>query len=106
MKPKKVFNTTIFCLFVIFLSIYGASKSGYYEYENQKQAELTEDKIKEFESDIASGKNVSIKDYLKDDRKHYDNKITNIGSSLSNILNDGIINGLEKGFKIVEKLIE
>ena len=50
MKFKKIFNTTVFCLFVIFLSIYGASKSGYYEYENQKQKEFTEEKIKEFSS--------------------------------------------------------
>ncbi len=105
MKPKKIFNTIVFCLFVIFLSIYGASKSGYYEYENEKKANFTEEKIKEFEKDIASGKNVNIKDYLVDDSKNYDNKITDIGSLFSDAINGGLTNGLEKSFKIVEKLI-
>ena len=62
MKPKKIFNTTIFCLFVIFLAIYGSSKTGYYEYENKKQKELTEEEIKKFEEDVAKGKNVNIND--------------------------------------------
>lgn len=106
MNYKKIFNCTIFCLFVIFLSIYGASKSGYYEYENKKEAEFTEESMKKFEKDIAEGKNVNIKDYLKTDTKNYDNKITNLGNTLSNVVSDGIVSGLEKTFKVVEKLIE
>lgn len=106
MNYKKIFNTCLFCLFVIFLSIYGASKSGYYEYENKKTAEFTEESMKQFEKDIAEGKNVNIKDYLKTDTKNYDNKITNLGNTLSNIVSDGIVSGLEKTFKVVEKLIE
>ncbi len=106
MKLKKIFNTTVFCLFVIFLSIYGASKSGYYEYENKKKTTLTESKIKEFERDIENGKNVNIKDYLVDDTKHYDNKITHLGTKLSNVINNGIISGLEKSFKVIEKMVQ
>lgn len=106
MNYKKIFNCTIFCLFVIFLSIYGASKSGYYEYENKKEAEFTEESMKKFEKDIAEGKNVNIKDYLKTDTKNYNNKITNLGNTLSNVVSDGIVSGLEKTFKVVEKLIE
>lgn len=106
MNYKKIFNCTVFCLFVIFLSIYGASKSGYYEYENKKEAQFTEESIKQFEKDIADGKNVNIKDYLKNDTKNYDNKITNLGNTLSNVVSDGIVSGLEKTFKVVEKLIE
>ncbi len=106
MKPKKIFNTTVFCLFVIFLSIYGASKSGYYEYENKKQKELTEESIKKFEEDIENGKNVNLNDYLVEDIKNYDNRITNIASKLSDTLYNGITKSLEEGFKLVEKIIE
>lgn len=106
MKFKKIFNTTVFCLFVIFLSIYGASKSGYYEYENKNKTILTESKIKEFERDIENGKNVNIKDYLVDDTKHYDNKITHLGTKLSKVINNGIISGLEKSFKVIEKMVQ
>ena len=106
MDSKKIFNSTIFCLFVIFLAIYGASRAGYYEYENKKKAEFTEESMKKFEEDIAKGKNVDVKDYLETDTKNYDNRITEIGSTLSDIVSDGIVSGLEKGFKVIEKLVE
>ena len=105
MKPKKIFNTTIFCLFVIFLAIYGASKTGYYEYENKKQKELTEEEIKRFEEDVAKGKNVNINDYLKDDTKYYDNRITNVADKVSNTFYNGITRSLEESFKLIEKII-
>lgn len=106
MKPKKIFNACLFCLFAIFLSIYGASKAGYYEYENKKQKNLTEDAIKKFEEDIAKGKNVNINDYLVDDVKHYDNKITDIANKVSDTFYGAITKGLEGSFKLAEKIIE
>ena len=106
MKPKKIFNTIVFCLFVIFLSIYGASKAGYFEYTNKVEAEFTEQKMKEFEKDLEAGKNVNLKDYLSSDIKNYDNKITNVGGSISDIVSNGIVNTLEGTFKIIEKLIQ
>lgn len=106
MKPNKIFNTIVFCLFVIFLSIYGASKAGYFEYTNKKEAKFTEEKMKKFEKDLEAGKNVNLKDYLSSDIKNYDNKITNMGSVLSDIVSNGIISTLEGTFKLIEKLIE
>ncbi len=106
MNGKKIFHAALFSLFAIFLSIYGASKAGYYEYENKKEAKFTEKSMKKFEEDIAKGKNVNIKDYLKVDTKNYDNKITNIGDTLSNVVSDGIVSTLEKSFEIIEKLVE
>lgn len=105
MDISKIFYGILLFLFIIFITIYGASKSGYYEYENRKHSELTEEKMLEFEKDLAEGKNVSLKDYLKEETVNYDNKITEIGSNLSNFMSDGIIKGLEGTFKLVEKLI-
>lgn len=105
-KPKKIFNTIVFCLFVLFVSLYIASSSGYYEYENKEKSKFTEEKMKEFEEDLKKGKKVDIKDYLVNETKKYDNKVTDIGLALSDALNSGISTGLEKTFKFVEKLIE
>ena len=52
------------------------------------------------------GKKVDIKKYLTDNTKKYDNKVTDIGNTLSDMINNGISGGLEKTFKVVEKLIE
>lgn len=105
-KPKKIFNTCIFCLFVLFVSLYIASNAGYYEYQNKEKVKFTEEKMKEFEEDLKLGKKVDIKDYLTSNTKNYDNKVTELGLTLSDIVNNGIINGLEKTFRLVEKLIE
>lgn len=67
---------------------------------------MTEEKMKEFENDIKNGKKVDIKDYLTDNKVKYDNKVTEIGNTLSDLINNGITGSLEKTFKVVEKLIE
>lgn len=105
-NPKKIFNTCIFCLFVLFVSLFIASNAGYYEYQNKEQVKFTEEKMKEFEEDLKKGKKVDIKDYLTNTDKNYDNKVTELGTSMSDFVNNGIISGLEKTFKLVEKLIQ
>ncbi len=105
-KPKKIFNTIVFCLFALFVSLYFASVNGYYEYQNEEKTKITEEKMKEFEEDLKNGKNIDIKDYLTEDNKNYDNKVTEFGLTLSDIVNNGILHGLERTFNIVEKLIE
>ena len=100
-KPKKIFNTIMFVLFTLYISFYVASVSGYYEYEKSEQK-----KMKESQNDIKNGKKVDIKDYLTDNKVKYDNKVTEIGNTLSDLINNGITGSLEKTFKVVEKLIE
>ena len=57
---RKTFYIIMFILFLIFICIFSSSTSGYYEYSNNKKSIYTEKKIKEFEKDIAEGKNVNI----------------------------------------------
>ena len=103
---KKIFNSVIFSLFILFLSLYIASSTGYYEYQNKENKQFTEEKMKEFEKDLKEGKKVDLKDYLSKEYKNYDNNITKFGNSLSDIIIDGMTSGLEKTFGLVEKLIE
>ena len=63
-KPKKIFNTIIFVLFMLYISFYIASVSGYYEYEKKEETTLTNEKMKEFEKDLKEGKKVDIKKYF------------------------------------------
>jgi len=105
-KPKKIFNTIIFCLFILFISLFFASESGYYEYENKEKTKLTQKKIKQFEKDLNEGKKVDLKNYLTKETYNYDNKVTKIGNKLSDIIDFSMIDGLEKVFSFVEKMIE
>ena len=105
-KPKKVFNITILSLFILFVSLYIAASNGYYEYQNKEKMELTKEKITEFEQDIKLGKRVKIKDYLTYDNKTYDNKITKVGNTLENLIDNCLMKGIEKTFSMFEKMIE
>ena len=105
-KPKKIFNTIVFCLFALFVSLYFASSTGYYEYQNKEKTKFTEEKMKEFEKDLKEGKKVDITNYLVTDTSNYNNKVTELGLTISDIVNNGILNGLQKTFEMIEKLIE
>ena len=52
LKSKKIFNTIIFSLFTLFISLFFASNTGYYEYQNNQKKTITEEKMKEFENDL------------------------------------------------------
>lgn len=105
MNISKIFWGFILVLFVIFISIFIASKSGYYEYENKNKKIFTEEKMKEFEEDVRLGKNIDIKKYLKSDEKDYTNKITKVGDIASSLISRGITKGLEGSFKFLEKML-
>ena len=105
-NPKKTFNTIIFCLFILFVSLFIASQTGYYEYQNKQKKSFTEDKIKQFEEDLKKGKKVDLKDYMSSEIKTYDNKITKFGNTLSDIIDFSLNESLEKTFSAVEKFIE
>lgn len=105
-KPKKIFNTIIFSLFILFISLYVAASNGYYEYKNMEKMQLTNEKMKQFENDLKEGKRVDIKDYFKEDNKIYDNKITKIGNTVSNFIDNSVMKGIEKTFGYFEKMIE
>lgn len=102
---KKIY-ITLLIFFIVFLFIFISSTSGYYEYSNNKKTVFTEDKIKQFEKDVAEGKNVNINDYLKTESKDYTNNITNMGDWLSEFINSSVNFVLKGGFKIVEKMIK
>lgn len=105
MKASKIFWSIMLFFFIIFISIFMASSSGYYEYENKNKMKLTEEKMKQFEEDVANGKNVDVKDYITENEKDYENNITLIGDKMSNIVNNSITKGLEGSFKFIDKLI-
>lgn len=105
-NTKKIFNTSIFILFTIFVCLYFASNNGYYEYQNKEKTELTKEKIKQFEEDIKNGKRVDIKDYLSKEDKNYDNKITKLGNKLSDVIDYSMMDTIEKTFNFFEKVIK
>ena len=68
--------------------------SGYNEYTKNRENMLTEEQIKEYEEDIEAGKDVTIKNYLNKDKVNYDNKVSNLGLDLSELIGDVFNKGM------------
>lgn len=93
-KNKNWFLRLLFILFIVFLGLYIASISGYYEAQVGNKVALTDKAIKEFEEDVINGKEVDINTYITKDDKDYSNTLTDLGDkfseSMGKILTDGI----------------
>lgn len=103
---KKVFRMFISVCFVTFMALFLSQNTGYVEYQNRKQVELTEKQIKKFERDVAAGKNIDMKDYLETNNYNYQNKLSRLGLKISNITGSGVKTVVEKSFKVISKLAE
>ncbi len=95
-KKNNLFVRIIMVLFVVFLGLFIAAKSGYYETRLNKQVVLTSEAIKQFESDVQNGKKVDINNYITKDTKDYTNSFTRAGEKLAKacekLLTGGITN--------------
>ena len=103
---SKIFARIFLALFFVFLTLYVAGLSGYYEYELHKKVILTEDKIAEFEADVASGKEVDIKDYLVEEEINYSTNISKAGLYLSDNFSNILKNTVEATFAFLNRLVE
>lgn len=101
---KKIINKCFLLIFIGFTALYLSEKTGYYEYNVHKNMILTNEKIKEFESDVKEGKNIDIKDYVDDEVYDYSNNISKMGLSISNTVNDVVKKGLNNIFKYLDDI--
>lgn len=103
---NKIFSRILLALFIAFLAIYVSSATGYYEFEQHNKMVLTKEKIKEFEQDVADGKEVDIKNYIVNDTPNYENSVSKLGNTVSTKLEKFIQSGIESTFDFLSKLLE
>lgn len=102
---KKLFHGFIWLLFFSFLVLYFAQKGGYYKDLNTKKKELTEEKIKQFEIDVANGKEIKVENYVVDDIKNYNNRVSDFGRGTSKLISTTFEWTLKTVFKSVDKMM-
>ena len=83
MKKHNFFKTLFILVFLLFLALFIASKTGYYEKSVKDKTYLTNKKLKEFEKDISERKNVDAKDYFPKE-VDYSNVFTKSANNISN----------------------
>lgn len=93
-------------LFIIFVTLFFASYTGYYDYENKKQTELTQTQIERFEQDVKNGVNLDLEDYIKKPSNGYQNVLSKIGSKCSKTISKSVSTTVNKTFDFLIKFVE
>lgn len=101
MKGRKIFLIILGSLFVIFIALYIAGESGYYNYEQSKKAILTAEKMQEFEEDVKNGENVDLNDYLDSTYQNYNSKLSDLCFKTSKNINKYAKEGIESVLKLI-----
>ncbi|MBQ8234138.1 MAG: hypothetical protein IJZ36_00970 [Bacilli bacterium] len=104
MKKINIFSILI-TLIVIYLILYFANITGYYEYTNYNKTTLTNEQIKKFEEDIKMGNNIDINDYVVK-KIDYQNKISKFNKEVSKTVNKVFKNFIQKTLGYLNKIVD
>ena len=84
-KKKKgtIFLKILGVLFIIYIALFIANMSGYYESKIRDEVIVTNEGIKEFEEKVKNGEEIDITSFLNKERVDYSSNMSNIGDSLT-----------------------
>lgn len=103
-KKNNIFLRILLIVFIIFISLYFMDNLGYYNIASKNKI-ITEEKMKEFESDVKNGKQIDIKEYIRDET-NYKNIYSNIGYNSSVLIDETLNKGFTRIGKILKKLFQ
>lgn len=103
-KKKNWFLTFLGILFVIYIGLYIMDDLGYYNIAAKNKV-ITEEKLQEFESDVRNGREIDLKEYVRD-TTDYRNAYSNIGYSISMGIDSVLNKGLSNVGKVLKKLFK
>ena len=103
-KKKKLHPVlkVLFLLFIVYLALFIASSSGYYEGRIRDKVSLTNDSIKDFEEKLASGEKIDITAYINKDEIDYSNEFSKLGDYFT----EGVQVLIEKSSKIIGNILK
>jgi len=70
-------------LFIIFVALFIANISGYYESKIRDRVVITEEGIKAFEEKVQKGEEIDITNFLNTDREDYSSIMSNLGEEIT-----------------------
>lgn len=103
-KEKSPFFKILSLLFLIFISLYIALESGYYEAKITKKTAMTEESIKKFEEDIKNGNPIDVNSYTFEEHKDYSNNTTDAAIFIGSKVESFMSSGITEVFDIVKSL--
>ncbi len=106
MKKKKLHPILkiLICLFIVYIALFIANISGYYEGKIKDEVIVTEEGIKEFEEKVQNGEEIDITAFLKNDRVDYSSSMSNLGDNLTSGIEVFITDGMKFVSDVVKSL--
>ena len=106
MKKKKLHPILkiLICLFIVYIALFMANISGYYEGKIKDEVIVTEEGIKEFEEKVQNGEEIDITAFLKNDRVDYSSSMSNLGDNLTSSIEVFITDGMKFVSDVVKSL--
>ena len=101
---KKIWKGLFLLIILFYLLLYFSYKNGYYVKRNEEMTHLTEEKIKEYENDLANGVDVSKKSYVVT-RESFDNKYTRLSLKVSHAIESIIDKSIKHFFRKISDSI-
>lgn len=106
MKKKKMHPILkiLICLFIVYIALFIANISGYYEGKIKDEVIVTEEGIKEFEEKVQNGEEIDITAFLKNDRVDYSSSMSNLGDNITSGIEVFITDGMKFVSDVVKSL--
>lgn len=105
MTKTNAARLVVLILIFLFSILYFMQLNGYNEYTQNKKNMLTEEQIREYEEDIAAGRDVTLKDYIKDDKTDYTNGIARLGLDISYFIENTFNKGMNAFFEMLNEAV-
>ena len=102
---KKVLKNIPLIILILLLGLYFSYQNGYYDKYMRDKIKLTNQNIEKFEQDIKDFKDVTIEDYLQEE-KSYATKTSNISLKVANKLENVINEGIKFLFRKISSIVE
>lgn len=103
-KKRNPFLELMFVLFVIYISLFIAGESGYYENKVNEQITLTEENIKQFEEDVKNNKEIDIQNYVEKEQIDYSCGFSDLGDNVSTFFEKLLTEEFGKVGKVLKKM--
>lgn len=103
-KKGNIILKILGCLFILFIALFIANMSGYYESKIRDQVIVTEEGIKAFENAIENGDEIDITSFLNTEREDYSSNMSNLGDTLTSSVENFVSGGMEIVSDIIKSL--
>lgn len=80
-------------LFTIYMALYIANMSGYYENKIRQDVFVTDEGIKEFENKVQNGEEIDISSFLNKDTPDYNSNFSRLGEAFTSSLETIVYKG-------------